>query len=187
MKFIITVFITLLTLFSVAQDKELFNYINQYRVGNGLDEIKWDNKLSELSITQNKKIVDSDSLFHSRKNTYENLVKSEGIPHDLKLESKFKKFCKKYFNYDYSFKKDVKTEELHKICKMYIVFMWDNSKNHRDNLLRDEIVKGSVDSYISSDFEVVSNTITIGGVTKTFSNTPSHYKIKFYATLNMDD
>jgi hypothetical protein len=52
---------------------------------------------------------------------------------------------------------------------------------------REEIVKGSVDSFISDDFESVSNTITIGGVTKTFSNTPSHYKIKFYATLNTDD
>lgn len=187
MKVIITVFTLFLTLFSLAQDKELFGYINQYRVGNGLSEIKWDNKLSELSISQNKEISESDSLFHSRKNTYENLVKSDGVPHDLSLESKFKKFCKKYFDYDYSFKKDIKTEELHKICKMYAVFMWDNSKHHKENLLRSEIVKGSVDSFISDDFESVSNTITIGGVTKTFSNTPSHYKIKFYATLNMDD
>ena len=96
MKVIITVFTLFLTLFSLAQDKELFGYINQYRVGNGLSEIKWDNKLSELSISQNKEISESDSLFHSRKNTYENLVKSDGVPHDLKLESKFKKFCKKH-------------------------------------------------------------------------------------------
>jgi uncharacterized protein YkwD len=185
MKNLITVVSILISFFSFSQDKELFDLVNQYRKVNGVSVVKWDDELAELSISQNKAVVEKDSLFHSHKNTYENVCKGVNIPSTMDDEVKFKEFCKKYFKYDYKFNSKIDSVELKKICKMYIVFVWHNSPSHKKNMLRTDVKIGSVNSYISDTYSVNSNTFTINGVTQSSKIVPSNYEIQFYATLNL--
>tara|TARA_B110000503_G_C7073572_1_gene381896 strand:- start:67 stop:627 length:561 start_codon:yes stop_codon:yes gene_type:complete len=170
---------------SFSQDKELFEYINIYRETNGLKKLKWNNELLKISIKQNNDIRIYDSLFHSHKDTYENILKSNAVPNTLKMEIDFKVFCKKYFNYDYRFNSNIDNDKLNSISKMYIVFLWDNSELHKNNMLREDVKIGSCDSFVGNDYVVFNNTITIGGLSRSFSNLPSHYKVEIYSTLNM--
>jgi len=185
MRVIIIILSMFLYFSSFSQDRELFVYVNTYREANGLKKLNWSGELSKISIEQNNKIKNDDSLSHSHKDTYENILKSNAVPNTLKMEIDFKVFCKKYFNYDYKFNSNIYNDKLNSISKMYIVFLWDNSELHKNNMLREDVKIGSCDSFVGNDYIVFNNTITIGGLSRSFSNLPSHYKVKIYSTLNM--
>ncbi len=185
MRVIVIILSMFLYFSSFSQDRELFVYVNAYREANGLKKLNWSSELSKISIEQNNKIKNDDSLSHSHKDTYENILRSNSVPNTQAIEIDFKVFCKKYFNYDYKFNANISKSELENISKMYIVFLWDNSNLHKKNMLRKDLKIGSCDSFIGNDYVVFNNTVSIGGVTKTFSKLPSHYKVNIYSTLNM--
>jgi len=170
---------------SFSQDKELFEYVNIYREHHNLKKINWSDDLCLISIEQTNKIKNDDSLSHSHKETYENVVMTNALPNSISMEKSFKIFCKEYFKYDYKFDKNISYCELNSISRMYIVFLWHNSDSHKKILLKKGVKIGSCESYVDSNYTIFNNKITVGGVTKTFSKLPSHYKVKIYSTLNM--
>ena len=48
MKKILTTILILISLLSIGQDKELFEYVNQYRIGNNLKPLEWSDKLVKI-------------------------------------------------------------------------------------------------------------------------------------------
>ena len=185
MKKIITILLILFTLTTFGQDKELFDYINQYRVVNNKKSLKWSDKLVKISVGQNNKNIKTNSLTHSTYNSYENCLRGYGIANTLVKQKQFTKFAKKYFKYTYIVGDDLNKDQLNKLTKMYMVYIWHTSPGHRKNMLRNNVKFCSAESSIGDDYKFVNGVFKFGDKTYKYKIVSSHYEILYYATMNI--
>lgn len=184
MKKILTTILILISLLSIGQDKELFEYVNQYRIGNNLKPLEWSDKLVKISIGQNNKNIKDKSLSHSVHNSYENCLLGYTIAPTKTEHKDFIKFVKKYFNYKYNVDKDMSNEELNSLTRMYMIYIWHNSPKHKENMLKKDVKHCSSESYIG-DFEIFKGKLNINGKSYTYKQLSTHYKVEYYATMNL--
>jgi uncharacterized protein YkwD len=177
------------SLFSFGQDKEMFDYINTYRIKKGVKELKWSKDLSKISESHNDSLVSKDSLYHSGTDTYENCAGGNIwctpiTPNELKG---FNDFLEKYYEIVFD---PLDTTDFNKFIKLHVIYMWTKSHNHNKNILRSDVKYGSVAIYIG-DFTFIDNKkeVTLFGVTKkvTFDEITPHNKGTVYSTLNLLD
>jgi hypothetical protein len=176
-----------MSIMTFGQDKEMFNYINTYRVENGVDKLRWSKDLYVISKEHNDTLVSEDSLYHSKTNTYENCGGSSTwttpvTPTSLK---EFNKFIDKYYNVTFD---PNDTTEFNKFIKLSVIYAWSNSDGHNKNLLRD-IKYGSVSTYVG-EFTYIPNTKTVSLLGKTavhkFDGILPYYVGVVYSTFNGD-
>lgn len=183
---IILVFVSFLTF---GQDKEMFDYINTYRIKNGVKSLKWSNDLSKISTSHNDSLVSKDSLYHSGTDTYENCAGGNIwctpiTPNEMKG---FNSFLNKYYNITFN---PMDTTDFNKFIKLQVIYMWTKSHNHNKNILRSDVKYGSVAIYINNYIFIDNKKeVTLFGVTKSvvFNEISPHYKGTVYSTLNMLD
>jgi hypothetical protein len=185
MKKILTTILILISLTTIGQDKQLFNYINEYRVVNDRKPLKWSDKLVKISIGQNNKNIKDKSLSHSSHNSYENCLMGATIASSKVEQKDFIKFTKKHFNYEYNVYNDMPHEELLNLTKMYMVYIWHMSPGHKDNLLRYGVNYCSAESYIGNDFKFFDGGLKVNGKTYTYKKITTHYSVDYYATMNL--
>lgn len=169
---------------NLTQDKELFKYVNQYRVKNGVKSLVWSDKLYKTSVNQTNFMLQKNSVFHTYKCPYaENCAT---LSSSLFFDDKFKHFIKQYFNVDYKDVKDEKT--LRTNTMLYIVYMWHNSIGHRTNMLDPEMIIGSI-SIVMNDIkstDLTYNNQLTGWKWRNDSKKPlSFYTMKCYSTLDL--
>lgn len=185
MRKFITFILIFVSIFTFGQDREMFDYINTYRVKNGVKKIKWSNDLYEISKTHNDSIVSKDSLYHSGTDTYENCAGSSKwttsiTPSRLK---DFNKFINKYYGLTFDPKS---TTDVDKFIKLSVIYAWTISVNHNKIMLKKDLKWGSIETHIS-DVTFVDNVVVKYGKTIKFSNISPYYKVKVYTTFNMLD
>ncbi len=185
MKKILITILILISLTTIGQDKQLFNYINEYRVVNNKKQLKWSDKLVKISIGQNNKNIKDKSLSHSQHNSYENCLMGVNIASSRIEQKDFIKFTKKYFNYKYDVHSDITKEELLNLTKMYMVYLWHTSPKHKDNLLRVGVEYCSAESYIADNFDFFDGSFKVNGKIYTYRKIATHYSVDYYATMNL--
>jgi len=185
MKKILTTILILISLTTIGQDKQLFNYINEYRVVNNKKPLKWSDKLVKISIGQNSKNIKDKSLSHSYHNSYENCLMGHTIASSKVEQKDFIKFVKKHFNYKYDVYNSMSHEELLKLTKMYMIYIWHISPGHKENLLRDDVNYCSAESYIGDDFKFFESNLKVNGKTYVYKKISTHYGVDYYATMNL--
>lgn len=163
-------FLLILSTSLFAQDAEMLEYLNQYRIFNGKDTLIWSNNLSKISAEQTKKIIKQDSLSHSHKET-EIAVMGNSLP--IQSE-RFNSFLKNQFKIDH-----VDSSESIKCCKLYIIYLFDSSAKHKQILLGDYKYIGF--DLVIKDIEFKRETIKLGGKTISFKPT---CKVDFYSVMD---
>jgi uncharacterized protein YkwD len=158
MKGFITILLVLLTSVSVGQNSSLMRYINEYRVVNGKTSVTITDELSEISLSQAKKIVSDDSLSHSGGD---------------------KNFDIEYGNPESSY------FDVEKFATLYVVFLFSKSPKHNAIMLSGDVTTGGTAMYISDNVEYKSNKRVIGGKTYEFSKIVSHVEVNFVGVLNL--
>jgi hypothetical protein len=184
MKRVISVLMVLLTTLSFAQDKELFDFVNIYRVKNGVNKLSWSDELCEISKSQNKIITESDSLSHSHTHTYEVCVggPNSATPITNKELISFNNFLSNYYKLQFS--PENVGDSLNVFIKLHFVYKWSISPSHNKIILLPGLEYGSVDSFIG-DLKLVDNKLKIGGQVIKSNKIIPNYKGKTYATFNL--
>jgi hypothetical protein len=178
MKFLATLFI-FISLTSVAQDKELFDYVNTYRVVSGVGELEWCEVLYKISSANTLEMVTNDSLMHSRTNTYECSFKGNVLNPTSDDLAGFKVFIKKYFGVIYV---EPTGDDVGNYLLMNVIYSWHKSPPHKE-LLLDDVYIGSISVYIGETTYRV-NYRMIGDKRIEFSSFISHWGGSYYSTFN---
>lgn len=145
---------------NIKTDKQLFEYINIYRVKNGVKPLKWDVELYKISVKHNDYLYNENknlygyTISHSHTNTYENVHVSTGIGGDDTCFVDFKRFCLEYYDFIVDLEDPTKYKTM---IMLSVIYDWDHSKNHKINLLTDNKGKGSVSIYISDKIKLQNN------------------------------
>lgn len=164
-----------------AQNTEMINYINQYRVANGKKTLLISKKLTEIAENQNSINIKQDSINHSHI-VSEVATMGHSLPTTNIEKDKFVRFLKNNFNITYLEPKT--NEDVVKYVKLYIIFLFDSSTKHKSILLGNyKSIGVSIDI---KDIEHKTNTIKIGSKTFVFENMISHYKVNFYTTIDFN-
>ena len=170
------------TMFS--QETELFKMVNQYRVANRLKPIVWSDELNVISVEQLGKVIEKDSLFHSKKNVYECVTKGINIAGLTKTREEFNVFCIKYFKTEYN--PNDPNIDLIRLMNMYIIYKFHISPPHKGILLRSDVTKGSAQSINIEDFIFQVACPTFKGATTVCQTVISdNYMTKFYGIVNL--
>lgn len=184
MKRFITILFMFLTTISVGQNTSLMRYINEYRVANGKTSVTLNDELTNISISQAKVIVDTDSLSHSGGDTYECVTRSKSIAPTPNKKADFEKFLKKNFDMDYEDPESANFD-VEKFAALYVVFLFSNSPKHNAIMLSDDVTKGGVALHLDDVINFKSNKRVIGGKTYTFDKIVSHVEVNFVGVLNL--
>jgi hypothetical protein len=180
MKKIILIFSLISFINAYAQDIEMLELINKYRVLHNKKPLKVYDKLNNVAIKQNNLIMVKDSLFHS--DLLKTIAKGEIIVSGKSLPvthndiKKFNDFLFKIFKIKLS--DPINETEVITRVKLYIIYMYDQSPKHKSILL-DDYVNIGFDTIIK-DIKYTPNTVTILGKTVEYKNMVSHYKVNFY-------
>jgi len=167
------IFLLILSTSLFAQDAEMLEYLNQYRISNGKDTLIWSDNLSKISTDQNQTIIKQDSLSHSHKET-EIAVMGKSLPIN---SDRFNDFLKNKFKIDHI---HMDSSELIKFCKLYIIYLFDSSAKHKQILLGDYNYIGF--DLVIKDIEFKRETIKLGGKTISFKPT---CKVDFYSVMDL--
>ena len=108
----------------IKTDKQLFEYINIYRVKNGVKPLKWSDELYTISKNHNLKLHQEKSLYHSKTNTIENLLTNSGVFTNDPNYDEFNKFCKEIYNINIDIKD---TNKIVNVGLLQVVFQWSKS------------------------------------------------------------
>lgn len=131
MKYLITFLILNSVLFGQNLDSLTFGFINQYRIKNGKQPLKWSEDLHKTSIKHNNNMVVNDSIYHSHGYVYsENVL--YGTECGLNGPKNYKDFIKKYFDLDYE---DVQ-KNINFFIATTVVHSWYLSSGHNRIMLR---------------------------------------------------
>ena len=185
MKIIITILFLFSFIYSEAQDRELFKYINDYRLANDLKELVWSNDMLTIAGKVCGAISDTDSLQHSGTNTYEVALMGNSLPNTPEDKTKFNNFTKLYFNIEYNNIEGLTHEELVTFNKMFMLYLWSVSDIHRKIILDKRVKTGACDSQIKGAFIYIDNCIEIQGKPYYFNKIIPHYTIDYNATLTI--
>lgn len=170
---------------SFGQDSLLFEYVNQYRVANGVAALEYNAELQEISENNTQAMIINDSLMHSGTNTYECATRIFSLaPTQGDLDG-FNVFLKKYYNDSYKApvgNDDPSTEDY---ILLYVVYSFHSSPAHRAVMLSDDAVIGSCNVSVG-DVTFTPNYKVIGGKKIYFNKIISHYKVNVVATLNLN-
>lgn len=150
MKILFIIFLLLPTIVTgqisdIKTDKQLFEYINIYRIKNGDKPLKWSNELYNISKNHNIKLHQEKSLYHSKTNTIENLLTNSGIFTSDPNYKEFTKFCKEIYSIDVDIKD---TSKIINVGLLQVVYQWSKSTGHNINMLTD-VKYGSVNIIIN--------------------------------------
>ncbi len=168
-----------------AQNASLFIYINQYRVANGKSQIEWSTKLNKISETQTDKMNEYDSVFHSKQNVYECVLKGITLTPTPEDKEEFTKFLSKYFHISYDDPAVTKNSDIaEKYLPYYTIYMWDKDPAHKDIMLTDNVKEGSCNMIVKS-LTYKSNKVLIGTVLLEYKKIISHYDAIWFVTLNL--
>lgn len=186
MKKIILIFSLISFITVSAQDVEMLNLINKYRLSHNKKSLKLYDGLSDVAVKQNNLIMIKDSLFHSDLlktiATGEIIVSGESLPATHNDVKKFNDFLFKIFKIKLS---DPTNEtEVITHVKLYIIYMYDQSPKHKSILLDDYVNVGF--NTIIKDIKYMSNKVTILGKSVEYKNIVSHYKVKFYNVITFN-
>jgi hypothetical protein len=175
------IFIVLLSNTLFAQDIEMFNYINIYRKHFGKKSLVISKDLTNISIEQNKIIITEDSLSHSHIAS-EIAVMGEHLPSTNQTTLGFSIFVKSVMGIIYE---EPKTEDdVVKYVKLYSLYLFDKSPNHKKILLGDYTNIGF--DIIIDNIKYKSNKVVVNGKTFEFKNIKSHYLVDFYCVADFN-
>ena len=180
MKTTLTIFYLFISFLTFAQDKEMLEYVNLYRKTNKKTELKLSNSLTNISVEQNKKIIIDDSLSHSHKSS-EIVVMGKNLPSTVETKMEFYIFVEsmgiKYM--------EPKTDaEAIKYTKLYCLFLFDKSPNHKNILLGDYTNVGL--DIVIENVKYKSNEVVVNGQVVKFNKIKSHYTVDFYCVVNFN-
>jgi len=180
----ITILIFLLASVSVfSQDTEMLGYINQYRASYGKKPLIICGELNSIAKKQVKIIETQDSLSHSKMG---GIVNGEicdmgtSLPITQKEEKDFIDFLKTKLNISYS--EPTSNVEAEKYVKLYIIYLFNTSPEHKKILLGEWKKVGF--TYIIKDMKYVSNYINVLGKKYPIKNMANHYTVKFYCVVD---
>jgi len=186
MKNLIKYIILFISISTYGQDKELFGYVNVYRVANHVRAVEWSDKLTEerssylinLLITKKQETGDTSYLFHNPKGGWENVAL---IP-KLVSEKGFDVFLDKY--YDTPPFNPTTLVDTNKYIKLYLVYMWVLSPKHNKNLLNKSHKYMGADTSIK-DVKYQDNKRTMFGKTTTYTTKP-FLDMTTYGVINFE-
>lgn len=163
---------------SFGQDKEMMGFINKYREYHGKSSLMFNNNLYSSSNKQVNVIVNQDYVSHSDSaNEIAFLGKSLPATSDSKV--KFTSFLSKIFGITYEDPKD--TNEVKKLTKLYVIFMFDQSPKHKIVLLDDYKEIGFKTTINNITYK--SNVVTMRGRTYKYKNLITHYAVNFCSVM----
>lgn len=152
MKYLITFLILNSVLFSQNLDSLTFSFINQYRIKNSKQPLKWSEDLYKTSIKHNNNMVTNDSIYHSHNGKCsENVL--YGNDCGLIGLKNYRDFVKKYFNLEYG---DVE-KNVNFFIATTVVHAWYLSSAHNRIMLGSD-TEGAV-SVIYKDLSKKPNVI----------------------------
>lgn len=163
----------------LGQDNEMLNYINIYRNFHGKSSLILSEKLIKTSETQNNIIKTNDSLIHTPVNNNiisgEIITKNNKLPSSKEEKNKFIFFLKQVFNINYS--EPTTEKEIINYVRLYIIFMYDQSKQHKRILLGD---------YNNIGFNTIIENIKINSSVKTITIQSKAYSFNNIKKFNVD-
>jgi len=176
----------LITTTTFAQDTLLFEYVNKYRVANGVKSLKFDSHLHNISKLNTYNMGLNDSLMHSGTDTYECATRQFSLaPTQADLNS-FNKFLKDYYNDSYSEPiGGTDNPIIIDYILLYVIYSWHSSPAHRDVMLSNDVSIGSCNISLGP-ITYKANYKTIGGQKVFFKKFIAHFKIDAVATLNLN-
>jgi hypothetical protein len=183
MRNLINILVLFVTLTTFGQDREFLDYVNTYRVKNGVKAVKWDYTIAEKSAHQVDTLIksvvgDTVYIFHNQKGGWENVAYLGG----LGACDGFDKFLDEY--YDLPPFDPVNVTDTIKYIKLGIIFMWSESKGHNDNMLKESHKKAGCDTHIYN-IHFVDNKKTLLGKTYILKFNPSLVS-KTFGVINFE-
>jgi len=138
MRNLIKYIILFISISTYGQDKELFGYVNVYRVANHVRAVEWSDKLTEERSTfqidtlvrKKKETGDTTFIFHNPKGGWENVVWVGLITSSLGFDV----FLDKYYGLP-AFNVHEHVDVI-KYIKIHMVYMWVLSPKHNKNMLK---------------------------------------------------
>jgi len=178
-KIIIIIFLSTSTnLF--AQDVDMVDFVNRYRIANGKDVLNTSKELTKIAIAQTKVNVNQDSLTHSHL-INEIATMGHSLPTTAVSKDNFTKFLINTFKIKYV---EPKTEfEVVKYTKLYAMYLFDKSPVHKKILLGDYNTIGL--DIVIKDIKHKTNVIIIGGKIFEYNKMINHYEVKFYSVITL--
>lgn len=182
---LLTLFL-LITTSTFGQDSLLFEYVNQYRVANGVKALEYNAELQEISESNTQAIIANDSLMHSGTDTYECATRLNTLASTDADLNAFNIFLNTYYNDSYEAPiGDNDDPAVLDYTLLYVVYSFHSSPEHRKVLLSKDATIGSCNVNIGrTDFK--ANYKTIGGQKVYFNKFISHYQIDVVATINLN-
>jgi hypothetical protein len=175
------IFIVILSNTLFAQDIEMFNYINIYRKHFGKKSLVISKDLTNISIEQNKIIITEDSLSHSHIAS-EIAVIGEHLPSTNQITLEFSNFVESVMGMKYE---EPKTEEnVIKYVKLYSLYLFDKSPNHKSILLGNHTNIGF--DIVIDNVKQKSNEVVLNGKVVKFKNIKSNYLVDFYCVADFN-
>ncbi len=164
-----------------AQDIEMLKYISIYRKHFNKKSLVFSKDLSKISIEQTQKIIADDSLSHSHKAS-EIAVMGKNLPSTADSKLNFMIFVEKIMGIKYE---EPKTDEdAIKHVKLYCLYLFDKSPEHKNILLGDYTNVGF--EIITNNIKYKSNEFIVNGQVVKFKNIKSHYVVEFYFVANFN-
>ncbi len=180
MKYVLLIFLSVLTLLSFGQDIEFMHYLNAYRKHNGKETLTWSPTLGKISSDQNFNNELQDSLSHSHMGS-EIATMGTCLPACKATKDDFIAFLKSEIGIEY--KEPTTNREVARLVKIYAIYMFHKSPKHKKILLGN--YKNVGYHFIIKDINYVSNTVTIGGETVELKKFMSYYEVKFFFVVNL--
>jgi len=176
----------LITVSTFGQDSLLFDYVNEYRVANGVVPLVYDSELHIISKVNTINMFLNDSLMHSGTNTYECVTRQFTLASTQSDLDSFNKFLGDYYGDSYSAPLGGTDDpSIIDYALLYIVYSWHSSPPHRGVLLSKDVSVGSCNVRLG-EITYKSNYKTVGGKKFYFNKFISHFKIDAIATLNLN-
>lgn len=181
------IFISISTLL-FGQDSEMLGFINQYRMAHGKTIVSVKDKLTDISINCNNLNATNDTLIHTKiSNTIvdgEIITKGDALPASVDAKINFGLFLKDIFKIEYV---EPKTNvEVITYTKLYIIYMYNQSKAHKAILLGEYSNVGF--NTIIKDIKKHNKPkpIVVSGKTYTHKNYLEYYEVKFYSAVDFN-
>lgn len=164
----------------LAQDIEMFDFVNKYRVANGKNTLTVTKELTKIAVNQTNTIIYQDSITHSHL-INEIATMGHSLPTTAATRDKFINFLLVNFNIVYV---EPKIEsEVVKYTKLYVIYLFDKSPVHKTILLGDYKTIGL--DVVIKDIKHKTNVIIIGGKKFEYNNMINHYDVNFYSVINL--
>ena len=192
MKKMIKYIILFISLSVYGQDKELFDYINTYRVANHVKSLEWSDKLTEERsvvhidnlVRKEKETEDTTFLFHNPDGGLENIVFIGGLCSRKNSIKGFNVFLNKYYNFGSYDPYNLDTNMLERFIKLNMIYLWSTSPGHNKTMLMESHRYMGSDTSIK-DFRFQDNKF-FGVVTKSSELFDTNYQGVAFGVSNFE-